>query len=793
MTQAPRIKVNEEGIPQELKKVPQWVLYKITKVKGRDTKKPYRATCKKSNPNRQGDEFASSTDPDTWSTYEEVIKDYKTGRFAGIGFVLANGYIGMDWDHIHDIESDEWDSKALQEIHSMGSYGELSQSGTGVHVIGRGNVPGEKGINKPDGEMYDQGRFFVVTGQHLKETSTEINDVSKEAIQAMYDRLNPSKNHTSYVNIPRTKTELTDEKVLALCMSATNADKFEALWNGDLTDYRDDQSAADLALCNIFAFYTQDCVQIDRIFRQSALYREKWDAKRGQNTYGEITIKTAIEGVTYIYTPSKEENGEDGQAEGNGHTTSQQDLVDSYPEHILKLAHIILENGDPLSFYVETWSKQHVGDEIIGKSCACAVAATFLTNTRGLHVKPSGDSGKGKSDGTENYLKLVPDHKKMVGSLSGKAAFYHPNMKKGTIIYSDDVKFDENITATIKQSTSDYQKKTAHNTVVKQKFKSLDIPPRVSWWLTSVDGFDDEQMSNRFLGMDVDASNVQDKLVFNKQVENELYGSTQGVLDTDILLCRAMYDILGLDEYEIKVPFAECIEWSNKENRRNSPMFLDIVKSVTFYKIKQREKFHGAYLATMEDFYKAKNIYQGLAETNATNLTEKELKVVKYMDSKKGTEVERKDIGKLLNVSLTSVKNLMHGQYNNGGLLNKVPGLYFEEAIVKVGETKSTKKYLYSFDVGLGFDAYTDVVGIREDEVEDAIRKFKEEFEDIQKEKERIIANDIDAITITPLQPHYNLTTTEDNNTKTSTIDRIINNILKNKENDTSVCGESVL
>ncbi|UGV40256.1 DUF3987 domain-containing protein [Methanococcoides orientis] len=318
MTLAPVIKVNEDGIPEELKMLPQWILWKLTKEKDKDgnwkdVKRPYRATSKKSDPNKCGDELASSTDPNTWSTYDEAIHDYKTGNYAGIAFVIENGFIGMDWDDIKNTETGEYYSDALAEIHSMGSYAEISQSGTGVHVIGKGKVPSEKGVNMPSGEMYDHGRFFVVTGQHLDGTPTDINDVPKDAIQAMYNRLKPEKEEgTSKSAFSFTKSpELTDEKVISLCMGARNADKFEALYEGYTSMHEGDHSAADQALCSILAFYTQDLSQIDRLFRRSQLIRPKWDEKRGNLTYGEMTIHFALDGLTEIYTPPTYERDND--------------------------------------------------------------------------------------------------------------------------------------------------------------------------------------------------------------------------------------------------------------------------------------------------------------------------------------------------------------------------------------------------------------------------------------------------------------------------------------------------
>ena len=75
-------------------------------------------------------------------------------------------------------------------------------------------------------------------------------------------------------------------------------------WKGRYTS----QSEADIALCNLLAFYCQcDTNQMQRIFRRSGLYREKWNERRGEaGTYGEITINRAVADCGNTYTPATE-------------------------------------------------------------------------------------------------------------------------------------------------------------------------------------------------------------------------------------------------------------------------------------------------------------------------------------------------------------------------------------------------------------------------------------------------------------------------------------------------------
>lgn len=87
-----------------------------------------------------------------------------------------------------------------------------------------------------------------------------------------------------------------DDLLVQKAGSAANGEKFKRLWEGDTSLHRGDDSAADLALCNILAYWTgNDADRIDRLFRRSGLYRAKWDGRRGDKTYGQMTIAKALE------------------------------------------------------------------------------------------------------------------------------------------------------------------------------------------------------------------------------------------------------------------------------------------------------------------------------------------------------------------------------------------------------------------------------------------------------------------------------------------------------------------
>jgi hypothetical protein len=149
--------VKVENIPEELRVRPQWVVWKA--VGDKPDKVPYSA--------RTGHR-ASSTDLLTWGTFEEALEAYENGEYAGLGFVFssADPYTGIDLDNCVD-EDGEIAGWALETVRYFDSYTELSATGTGLHIIVRGEVPNRK---KGDVEVYSSKRFFTVTG-HAVEVS----------------------------------------------------------------------------------------------------------------------------------------------------------------------------------------------------------------------------------------------------------------------------------------------------------------------------------------------------------------------------------------------------------------------------------------------------------------------------------------------------------------------------------------------------------------------------------------------------------------------------------------------
>lgn len=441
---------------------------------------------------------------------------------------------------------------------------------------------------------------------------------------------------------------------------------------------------------------------------------------------------------------------------------------------ILEMANMLLDEGDPFNFIFDTWNETHIGDKRIGQTSLMSVASSYIKNTKGVHVKPSGNSGEGKSDALNTMLHLLPPGKYITGSLSSKSLFYDDDLKAGCIICNDDQKLNEDLVDTLKQSTSKYQEVTYHRTVKKQERSIFSIPERVTFWLAGVDGFDDDQMGNRFINVDVDETPEQDLAVYKKQVDEEYILTNDDEVTDQVLVCREIFNLISKNTYNVKIPFTDSIKWFNKDNRRNFPMFKDMIRAIALFKHRQGRTFGGVVLATVDDYKEAKEIYQQLSENNATNLTDNELKVMEYLQLI--GEAEIKDIAKAMDCSVTTARNYMHGRdkYVDGGLLAKVPGIHLEQINTNVKElndtadvwtSTTTKRNIYVCETDrFDKDSYKYVVAIDEDK---ALKEF---------------TTAVDTLTaITPETPQKHPTITFKKIEKPLLVDIINKNILNNR------------
>ena len=260
----------------ELKAMPIWVCWNKIEKNGRMTKVPCSAHGGKTGTN---EEYRG-----TWVRYDEAIAAAQKYMYSGVGFVIPQGWFFLDIDH------KELDDPFVQKIlHRFDTYTEYSQSGSGLHLYGKCDffrLPTEKIDGRlrldrrfytknpgNDLELYIGGltnRFAVFTGDVVADKAPA--DCTEAILQTLE------------------KDMRREEKPAPAKPAAT--DKFTQLYKlGDISGYVS-HSEADLALCIMLAKETKgDAAEMDRLFRASALHRDKWERR----DYREATLRMALE------------------------------------------------------------------------------------------------------------------------------------------------------------------------------------------------------------------------------------------------------------------------------------------------------------------------------------------------------------------------------------------------------------------------------------------------------------------------------------------------------------------
>jgi hypothetical protein len=170
--------------------------------------------------------------------------------------------------------------------------------------------------------MYDRAspRYLTLTGHHLPGTPTTIEDRTA-ALAALHAEVAAAIAPTTHTKSNGTRSphpgEPDDDVLLERARSAANGEKFRRLFDTGVTD-GEDHSAADLALCGLLAFWAgRDAARMDRLFRRSALMRDKWNEKHAADgqTYGAMTVGKAVAACRKTYSGP----ATNGAASGNGH------------------------------------------------------------------------------------------------------------------------------------------------------------------------------------------------------------------------------------------------------------------------------------------------------------------------------------------------------------------------------------------------------------------------------------------------------------------------------------------
>ncbi|MFP9062508.1 hypothetical protein ACLI4R_18575 [Natrialbaceae archaeon A-chndr2] len=319
--------INNPIIPEPLRTRDQWICWEEIPQNGKKTKIPL-------DPNKEA--YASVKSDQTWSDLTTALEHHYSHQETsdGIGFVFTSTdpLVGICLPHSRNPETGRPTEQAKTIIDQLHSYTEVSPSGTGYHILVRGELPA--GQNKGEGvELVDRERFFAVTGDHVSGTPSTIEYRTQELekIYHAYIRDVTDEIHEMPPNVPTPEPipapALSDDALLEKARNASNGEKFKRLWAGSTSEY-DSYPEAEMELCCLLAYWSGGHpVQMNRLFKQSKLCRPGWNSIRytDGSTHGEKVIARAIEHTTEFF---------ESPTIGDGDEQTEQERSPKYREYL---------------------------------------------------------------------------------------------------------------------------------------------------------------------------------------------------------------------------------------------------------------------------------------------------------------------------------------------------------------------------------------------------------------------------------------------------------------------------
>ena len=281
--------INIQNIPQELRELNQWAFSDIS-LKPPFNKIPKNCKTKKA---------AKSNDRTTWSSFADFEALGANPNYR-IGFMLSkqDSYCVIDLDVKAD--TPEQQIKYFEAVVArFNSYTERSTSGRGFHIWLK-DAHNEPGVRSGKEELYTQERYIICTGdvyldRPIRSVNDCIDDFNSYKAKLSLGRKSASKSDESYkLNFENLSKQIdantevatwqhkkiqlleNDIKLIEYIKTMPEGNLFVDLMNGNSTNYYQSASEADFALCKILCKYTQDDIQVLKIFKSSKLgEREK--------------------------------------------------------------------------------------------------------------------------------------------------------------------------------------------------------------------------------------------------------------------------------------------------------------------------------------------------------------------------------------------------------------------------------------------------------------------------------------------------------------------------------------
>ena len=250
----------------------------------------------------------------------------------------------------------------------------------------------------------------------------------------------------------------------------------------------------------------------------------------------------------------------------------------------------IMEHGDVLKFLVRQAQRNHRGDADVLKHLIASICSTNSLTSAGIQPELNGEKGRGKTDAVRAVFHLIPDKWKLSASISAKALYYYQGLLSGSIVFSDDVEWSDDLIATVKRSMGNFQEPQVHYTLDSQRHPlPATMPARLVWWLSSVESVADDQLKDRQYSLDIDEANDHTAEVSAFLRISRSRKTIRFSVDWRIAVARdILEDIKSHEAFKVVIDCAEKADWKITNDHRTQNKFWDLVEAFAILRYRQR-------------------------------------------------------------------------------------------------------------------------------------------------------------------------------------------------------------
>ena len=266
------------------------------------------------------------------------------------------------------------------------------------------------------------------------------------------------------------------------------------------------------------------------------------------------------------------------------------------------------------------------------KHLLASIACINSVISAGIQPELNGEKGHGKTDAVKAVFHLIPEKFKLAASVSAKSLYYHQGLLAGSIIFSDDVQWSEDLISTVKRSMGSFQEPQTHFTLdANRNPLPHTLPPRLVWWLSSVESVADDQLKDRQYSLDIDEGKDHSRDVSDFLKNSRAEKKVRFSVDPRIEIAREIVSQIKTHEpFKVVIDCAKAADWKIKEDHRTQNKFWDLVEAFAILRFKQRHIDEDGWLhATKEDFEEARTIFMRRKANHRTGLTNAQTRIVK--------------------------------------------------------------------------------------------------------------------------------------------------------------------